>query len=894
MKNRMGIFILLLGALAVILLLAKSATVPEDEDSQLASGAYGPVMTNVQVSNITATGAMITWTTDVVSSSQVKVKKSGDFQWTAGTIYDSPAQNSGVTTHSVTITNLIPNTAYNYRAKSCDVANNCRFMPNPSTLIFTTLSQTTADTQPPSVPVGLTATNVTSTGFTLSWLASTDDTLTAPQIHYDVYGPTASCGTSGFCGTTTGSTTFSITGLSPATTYSGTTGTTAGFTVQAYDTAIPAHYSAPSVRLTVTTAAAAQTDVCPNLAGVQTTVPAGLVIDMSGNCTAPADTTAPSVPTSLASPTKTTNTVSLSWTASTDNVGVAGYNVYINGSGTATNASLISGTSYTVTGLTASTPYSFTVKAKDAAGNLSTASAALTVTTSAAADIQAPTAPTNLTSTSKTTTTVSLSWTASTDNVGVAGYYVYVNNSSVAQNGSAISGTTYTVTGLTASTSYGFTVKAKDAAGNTSPASNLISITTNAPADTTAPTISGVTSSSITQTGAMISWTTNEAANSQIAYGTTSGSYTSLWPASADPTMLTAHNFQLSGLTAGTTYYYVVKSADAAGNLATSTQSSFTTTAAQASCPNTPTTAYKTGMWIWKDNTQIITAGTQNQTDLWNFVSTKKVDTIYLYANKSFLQNSTNAANLRIFLNTAWNTYCVKVQLLDGDVTWMFTPGNPYNTIGAPTTTAVTDWVNQVKTFNATITGTGVHPVGIHLDAEAHGNTYWNSNKTVVAQAYLYMLDGVKSQLAGTGLQLISDVPRWYDTATGLTDIAYNGVTKNFMKHIFDRDDQLGIMDYVVSTGSAYSDALGELQYGLSIGKPVVIGFETIDLTNYGGGNGTTSFYGTSCAQLNSAIATVYNSVVNGGYTSALGSFAVHMYKGSGNVASGWTALCGI
>lgn len=95
----------------------------------------------------------------------------------------------------------------------------------------------------------------------------------------------------------------------------------------------------------------------------------------------PADTTAPTAPTNLASSAKTDTTVSLSWKASTDNVGVVGYDIY-NG---ATKVGTSAATSYTVTGLTASTAYSFTVKAYDAAGNVSSASSALSVTTNAAA-----------------------------------------------------------------------------------------------------------------------------------------------------------------------------------------------------------------------------------------------------------------------------------------------------------------------------------------------------------------------------------------------------------------------------------------------------------------------------------------------------------------------------
>ncbi len=90
-------------------------------------------------------------------------------------------------------------------------------------------------------------------------------------------------------------------------------------------------------------------------------------------------------------------------------------------------------------------------------------------------DTQAPTAPTSLASTSKTAVSISLSWNASTDNAAVTGYDVYANSAYK----TTVSGTTATITGLTASTSYSIYVKAKDAAGNTSASSNTISVTTN-------------------------------------------------------------------------------------------------------------------------------------------------------------------------------------------------------------------------------------------------------------------------------------------------------------------------------------------------------------------------------------------------------------------------------
>ena len=89
-------------------------------------------------------------------------------------------------------------------------------------------------------------------------------------------------------------------------------------------------------------------------------------------------------------------------------------------------------------------------------------------------DTQAPTAPTNLIANNPTSSTVALSWTASTDNVGVTGYDVYANNVLKA----TVTGTSTTVQALASSTTYNFHVIAKDAAGNSSPQSNTATETT--------------------------------------------------------------------------------------------------------------------------------------------------------------------------------------------------------------------------------------------------------------------------------------------------------------------------------------------------------------------------------------------------------------------------------
>ncbi len=189
------------------------------------------------------------------------------------------------------------------------------------------------------------------------------------------------------------------------------------------------------------------------------------------------DTVAPTAPTLTASGTTQTST-NLSWSGATDNVAVTGYDVY---RGTTLLGSTAS-TTFAVTGLTASTTYSFTVRAKDAAGNVSVASNSVSVTTLApVADTTAPTAPT-LSASGTTQTTTNLSWTGATDNVAVTGYDVLRNGVVI---GSTTTATTFAVTGLTASTTYTFNVRAKDAAGNISANSNTVSVTTTAVATVT-------------------------------------------------------------------------------------------------------------------------------------------------------------------------------------------------------------------------------------------------------------------------------------------------------------------------------------------------------------------------------------------------------------------------
>jgi chitodextrinase len=129
----------------------------------------------------------------------------------------------------------------------------------------------------------------------------------------------------------------------------------------------------------------------------------------------------------------------------------------------------------------------------------------------AVTDTQAPTAPTNLSAGTVTATQVPLSWSASSDDQGVAGYRILRDGGQIGE----VAGTTFTDKTVAASTAYAYTVRAYDAAGNTSPDSNQVSVTTPAPTDSTPPAVSLTAPAN----GATVSGTANLTATASDASG---------------------------------------------------------------------------------------------------------------------------------------------------------------------------------------------------------------------------------------------------------------------------------------------------------------------------------------------------------------------------------------
>jgi len=465
-------------------------------------------------------------------------------------------------------------------------------VPNPATVTVTAVSQQDAsksatasltvvsvsDSTAPSSPSNLTGTALSASQINLSWTASTDSVgVTGYQIERCVGN-----GCSNFAlVTTTTATTFNNTGLLAGTAY--------GYRVRA-------------------------TDAAGNLSPYSNIV--------SAITQGTADTTAPSAPSALSATTSSATQIALNWVGSADNIGVTGYLVERCSGASCTAFAQVSttagATTFSDSGLAASTSYSYRVRATDAAGNLSGYSNIATATTSASSDTTPPSAPSGLDATATSTTQIGLTWAASTDNIGVTGYHIErcagTACSAFVQIGTTTGATTFSDSGLTASTAYRYRLRANDAAGNLSAYSNIAAASTSATVDTTPPTAPSslaATASSTTQIG--LAWTASTdnvgvsgyhiercagaGCTTFIQVGTTTGATT----------------FSDSGLTISTVYRYRVRANDATGNLSTYSNIAAATTLTTAD--TTPPTAPSTLVATASSSTQIgltWTASTDN------------------------------------------------------------------------------------------------------------------------------------------------------------------------------------------------------------------------------------------------------------------------------------------
>jgi chitodextrinase len=404
-----------------------------------ANGSYaGSMVVTAFVGADTASGATATNSATGAPTVSLTTQRNSSWVWAVGNDYDKPIsrtvgpgqtkvdeymppvgdtywvqrQNAVTATSGtkVTINDTAPTTdQYNLAA--------IEILPLPAT----GTGGGTVNVSPPSVPTNLSAAALSASQIKLSWSASTPASGTT-LTGYNVYR-------NGSIITTTQGTTYTDSSLSPGT---------------AYEYKVSANAS--------------------------NNTSSGISNSASATTQASVDTTAPSVPSGVKATATNASTVAITWAASTDNVGVTKYLVLRDGNVLGTSTAI----SYTDTTSAANTTYSYQVEAQDAAGNTSASSTAVSIKTPNPADTTAPSVPKGLIASAVSSSQVNLSWSASTDNVAVAGYNVY-------RNGNKIGTTTTTSFGdatLNANTAYSYTVSAYDGAGNTSSQTAAASTTT--------------------------------------------------------------------------------------------------------------------------------------------------------------------------------------------------------------------------------------------------------------------------------------------------------------------------------------------------------------------------------------------------------------------------------
>ena len=416
-------------------------------------------------------------------------------------------------------TGLSASASYSYRVRATDAAGN--LSPYSATASATTLA---SDTTPPTAPSSLTATRASNSQINLAWTASTDNVAVTGYRVESCLG--VGCSNFAQIATTT-TATYADTGLAANSMYS--------YRVRANDAA-------------------------------------GNLSAYSNTATGSTDALAPTAPGSLTATPASTTQINLAWTAATDAGGVAGYRVErCQGAACSTFAQIAAPTTTTFgdTGLTASTSYSYRVRAIDVAGNLGPYSATASATTSAPPDTTPPTAPGTPVPTVISSSQINLTWPAATDAVGVTGYFVEscagAGCTTFAQVGAPVT-TSFNNTGLSIGTSYSYRVRATDAAGNIGPYSATATATTTA-VDTTAPTApSALTATAASTSQVNLAWTasTDNVAVTGYRVERCQGAGCATFVQVLTPTGTSVTD---AGLAGATSYSYRVRATDAAGNL---------------------------------------------------------------------------------------------------------------------------------------------------------------------------------------------------------------------------------------------------------------------------------------------------------------------------------------
>lgn len=277
-----------------------------------------------------------------------------------------------------------------------------------------------------------------------------------------------------------------------------------------------------------------------------------LIVGSLGVYIAHAQAIAPTTPTGLTVTFSPPSSISLSWNAPATSTDISGYYIYRNGVDVGSSG----GTSYadTVPLEQSSYTYIYTVAAYGPSGGAFLQSAPATILVPV--DSTPPTAPTNLAVTGVTSSSVSISWNASTDNFGVAGYYIIKDGTRVPMS-TVLTGTTYTDSFLTANSAQTYEVVAYDTAQNVSAPSNTVTATTFPSFFTVSPPF-GLTATAVGVSEIDLAWGGSTVASGTPAYNI----YRNGQPIAST----TATSYADTGLAAGTSYGYDVTAFDQNGN----------------------------------------------------------------------------------------------------------------------------------------------------------------------------------------------------------------------------------------------------------------------------------------------------------------------------------------
>ncbi len=227
-------------------------------------------------------------------------------------------------------------------------------------------------------------------------------------------------------------------------------------------------------------------------------------------------------------------------------------------------------------------------------------------------------------------------------------------------------------------------------------------------------------------------------------------------------------------------------------------------TCATREVPQPPVPDLQRGLWVWS-NLPAVQAGPRQQ--LLQLAGEQGLTTLFLQAQTLVYDDPAALADL--VQQAAVDE--LEVELLAGDHNWAW-PAN--HAVARQLTRDLRDFsMNQP----------GARPTAVHFNIEPHALPEWPTAQTALSHSLLDLLEQLHTELAGSGLALVLDIPNWYDDIL----VARDGKVRPLSELVQDRTDRVVLMDYRDSPALMLQLAQAELTYGDAIGKPVVIAAES-------------------------------------------------------------------